>query len=486
MLASASGVSFRYANSAVAALDDFSLGIAPGEFVVLTGPSGCGKTTATRLFNGLIPHFHEGELAGRIEVAEHNPAGQQIWETASTVGSVFQNPRSQFFTTDPVSEIAFGCENLGLPVALTMERVERTLGDFDFEALSKRSIFALSGGEKQRLACAAVAATAPRLYVLDEPSANLDSVTTRNLTDVMAQWKAAGSSVIVAEHRLGYLADLLDRLVVLNEGRIVAEYSGEQFRSMSDDDGALASLGLRQVAPPSIPRVNAAIEGPSLEVKHLTYRHARRYVPGADSRETHPALDLETLTFPKGKITALVGTNGAGKTTLARWMAGLSPGRGGRLLDEGVALDRRQRRRRTFLVLQDVNHQLVTESVADEINVTLRLAGAESSLESEREKILAAVDLAQYVERHPMSLSGGQKQRLAIATALASGREIVILDEPTSGLDLAHMHQVADALGQLTTAGCTVLVVTHDAELVSLCADHVVALERGRLDTRAA
>ena len=469
-------MSFRYAASATPALSDFSLKVAPGEFVVLTGPSGCGKTTATRLFNGLIPHFHEGELAGSVEVNGLTPATQQIWETALTVGSVFQNPRSQFFTTDPVSEISFGCENLGFPAQVTTRHVERALRDFHLEPLRQRSIFALSGGEKQRLACAAVAATEPRMYVLDEPSANLDSAATGRLREIMAQWKAEGAAVIVAEHRLGHLADLADRLVVLDEGRIVAEYSGDQFRAMANDDDALTALGLRRVALPSIPPANTPLQGPILEVRDLTYRYSRRHVPGVGAQRQEPALRLERLSLPKGRITALVGTNGSGKTTLARWMAGLSPSSGGQLLDEGREVNRRQRRRRTFLVLQDVNHQLVTESVADEIEMTLRLAGAESPRQTERERILAAVDLEAERDRHPMALSGGQKQRLAVATALASAREIVILDEPTSGLDLGHMCQVARALRRLAAAGRTVVVATHDTELISLCADHVVAL----------
>lgn len=234
--------SFRYAASAEPALVDFGLRIEPGEFVVLSGPSGCGKTTAT-LLNGLIPHFHAGDLAGRVQVFGDDPARQEIWRTAADVGSVFQNPRSQFFTTDPVSEIAFGCRNLGFPSATTEERVEEALRDFDFTNLRDRSIFALSGGEKQRLACASVAALRPRLYVLDEPSANLDAVATERLSRIMARWKASGAAVVVAEHRLAYMRDLVDRLVILSDGRVAGEYTGEQFRAMTDDH--LAALGLR-------------------------------------------------------------------------------------------------------------------------------------------------------------------------------------------------------------------------------------------------
>ncbi|MCW5952275.1 MAG: ATP-binding cassette domain-containing protein [Propionibacteriaceae bacterium] len=479
MSVSASRVGFRYAAGEAAALADFDLTVEPGEFVVLSGPSGCGKTTATRLLNGLIPHFHDGELSGDVRVFGGEPARQRIWETATEVGSVFQNPRSQFFTTDPVSEIAFGCENLGLDAETTRARVEENLRRFGLHPLRERSIFALSGGEKQRLACASVAATEPRLYVLDEPSANLDASATARLRQAMAAWKAAGAAVVVAEHRLGYLRELVDRLILLDHGRIVGEYTGERFRAM--DEAGLAALGLRRTRVPEPPMAAVGEDAAALEIVDLEYRHARRKVPGVPLRDPEPVLRLDRLAIPRGKVTALVGPNGAGKTTLVRWLAGLSPNQAGRLLDMGRRVGRRERRRRVFLVHQDVNHQLVTESVADEIALTLRLAGARGGVEAQTERALAGVDLQAQSDRHPMSLSAGQKQRLAIGTALASGRELVILDEPTSGLDLAHMRQVAGALRQLAAAGRTVLVATHDTELIAACADHLIGLDRGRL-----
>ncbi len=471
-------MSFRYAAAEEPALLDVDLVVAPEEFVVLSGPSGCGKTTATRLFNGLIPHFHEGDLTGRVEVFGDQPARQRIWQTAGLVGSVFQNPRSQFFTTDPVSEIAFGCENLGFPADTTRERVAHNLRAFGLEALRERSIFALSGGEKQRLACAAVAATQPRLYVLDEPSANLDGPATDRLRRIMAGWKAAGAAVLVAEHRLGYLRELVDRLVLLDGGRIAGEYTGDRLRAM--DEAEVAGLGLRRLRPPEPPARTPA-GGPGLEVVGLTYRHARRVVPGARHHRPAPVLQLDRLAIPEHRVTALVGENGAGKTTLARWLAGLSPNHGGTLLHRGRPIGRRERRRRVFLVQQDVNHQLVTESVADEIALTLRLAGARDGIDAGTRRILAAMDLESQADRHPLALSAGQRQRLAIGTALASGREVVILDEPTSGLDLRHMQQVADALRHLAGDGRTVLVATHDTELVAACADQVIGLHQGRL-----
>ena len=207
---------FQYdAAPEINALYGIDLEIRKGECIVLTGESGCGKTTLTRCLNGLIPNFFEGTLTGEI-LYEGVPVNKlEQYELSRKIGTVFQDPRSQFFAVNTTDEVAFGCENLGFPAELTRERVAGALQDFDFEGLKNRSIFALSGGEKQRLACASVAATDPSIYVLDEPSANLDGPSTQRLHDIMAGWKAEGKTIIVAEHRLNYLYDLVDRLIVL-------------------------------------------------------------------------------------------------------------------------------------------------------------------------------------------------------------------------------------------------------------------------------
>ena len=473
---SADGASFRYAASDAPALQDFNLRLVPGEFVVLAGPSGCGKTTATRLFNGLIPHFFPGALTGQVSVFGAAPAAQPMWATAGKVGSVFQNPRSQFFTTDPVSEVAFGCENLGFAVADTQARVAQALREFDFAALAGRSIFALSGGEKQRLACAAAAAAGPRLMVLDEPSANLDRHATAQLAAAMGRWKARGVTVLVAEHRLDYLRHLVDRVVVMDAGRVTAELGGVQFRALPA--AAVRGLGLRAgEGAGSDTAGRAAPAGTGVLVRDFRYRYPQHPAPGSERPAAAGEIRFDELRFPAGSITALTGPNGVGKSTLLRWMAGLTRARSGQLWLAGEVLPRRRRRRSTFLVLQDVNHQLVTESVADEIEVSLRIAGVRGEQAAARhDEILRRMDLRDVAQAHPLALSGGQKQRLAIVTALASDRPIVALDEPTSGLDLRHMEEVAAALRELAAAGRTVVVATHDQELIAACADGVVEL----------
>jgi energy-coupling factor transport system ATP-binding protein len=485
------------------AVEGLDLTLSPGEVTVLTGPSGGGKTTITRLANGLAPHFFEGKLVGDVTVFGLDVAHAPLWRTAGLVGSVFQNPRTQFFTTSTLDELAFGCENLGVEPGQIERRVARAVQTLGLDGLIDRSVFALSGGEKQILACGSVAAIEPKVYVLDEPSANLDRTATLRLQTALAEWRRAGAAVLVAEHRLHYLADLADRVLVVAGGRVTHDFTGAEFRSLPPSQ--VAELGLRtiswdQVRPPSPGRPKASGEA-AYEVAGL---QARYRSPRRGGRKGRPwTLDLKSASFPTGQVTALVGANGAGKSTLALWLAGLRFGRRGTLTRRPTpagnvapgtvrrAVGRRRpgelgpaaRRQACYLVGQDVGHQLFTESVLDEVALSLRhsrSAPDEATTQEAAAGILEQFDLLGQSARHPATLSGGQKQRLAIAAGFASGRDLIVLDEPTSGLDLAHMRQVADALRRLATAGRTVVVATHDLELVASAAQHAILLEAGR------
>ncbi|MEM5780799.1 MAG: ABC transporter ATP-binding protein, partial [Lawsonibacter sp.] len=204
-------VSFQYLNADSGSLRDVSLRVERGECVLLCGQSGCGKTTLTRLVNGLIPHYYDGELSGEASVGGMDVKNAELYETARLVGSVFQNPRSQFFCVDTTGEIAFGCENLGLPPEEIDRRVDCAARELCATDLLGRSIFHLSGGEKQKIACASVSAMEPEVFVLDEPTSNLDIDAIENLKETLRLWKAQGKTILIAEHRLYWLRDLCDR-----------------------------------------------------------------------------------------------------------------------------------------------------------------------------------------------------------------------------------------------------------------------------------
>lgn len=208
-------VSFQYENADYASsVKDISLKIADGEMILLCGESGCGKSTLTRLINGLIPNFYEGQLSGSVCIDGEAVENQPLYETARKVGSVFQNPRSQFFNVDTKSELAFACENMGMPEAEIERRIDRTVESFGIQKLMHKSIFELSGGEKQKIACASVSVSSPEVIVLDEPSSNLDVFAISDLRRILQMWKAEGKTVIIAEHRLYYLRELADRAVL--------------------------------------------------------------------------------------------------------------------------------------------------------------------------------------------------------------------------------------------------------------------------------
>lgn len=238
-------VTFSYGeeNESAGGVQDINLNIEDGQFIVLCGESGCGKTTITRLINGLIPHYYEGKMNGEVWVNGAKVSEQPLYDTAKTVGSVFQNPRSQFFNVDTTSEITFGCENLGQPEQSIRERLEKTVRDFRLEKLMGRNIFHLSGGEKQKIACASVSIMEPDVLVMDEPSSNLDASSILDLRATLAFWKSQGKTVIVSEHRLYYLRGLADRFIYITAGKVEKDYSAAEFERLTEQQRV--NLGLR-------------------------------------------------------------------------------------------------------------------------------------------------------------------------------------------------------------------------------------------------
>ena len=456
-------VSYQYQNSCAAILHDVSLDIPKGQCVLLCGQSGSGKTTVSRLINGLIPQYYEGSLQGSVTVGNLNVSTAELYHTAKVVGSVFQNPRSQFFCVDTTSELAFGCENIGLPEDEIIQRIQQVKKDMNLESLMDRSIFELSGGEKQKIACASVSTLHPEVMVLDEPTSNLDVQAIEELRQTIALWKLQGKTIVISEHRLYWLKDVCDRVIYMQDGAVGFDIPMKEFVKKSDQQ--LHALGLR---------------GLHLEIKNSRYPdyQSKRFIAISDFRfsyDRESALNISSLKFPEGGIIAVIGRNGAGKSTFSRCLCGLEKKFKGKALIKDKTLKHKDLLKQGYMVMQDVNHQLFCETVEEEIKL---------GMAEENRKMFPAVlehlDLKELTKRHPMSLSGGQKQRVAIASSILAGKELLLFDEPTSGLDFFHMQQTGDVISALLDKKTT-FIVTHDPELICRCCTHVLHLEQGRV-----
>ena len=308
-------VSFSYGEeSSGGGIRNVNLTINTGEFVLLTGESGCGKTTITRLVNGLVPHYYEGNLEGDVLLDGKSVSDTPLYDLAAMVGSVFQNPKSQFFNVDTDSELAFACENLGYPQEDILKRIDRTVSDYHIEDLMGRSVFALSGGEKQKIACASSSVLLPGIMVLDEPSSNLDMAAIDDLRQVLSLWKRQGKTILIAEHRLYYLHDLADRVLYVKDGEIEREYTPAEFDSLSD--GIRKEMGLR---PFSLSKLKPANQYQAHTAKQMEFQN---FCFAYKKREPE-SLHIPSAELPVGETIAIIGLNGAGKSTLARCICGL-------------------------------------------------------------------------------------------------------------------------------------------------------------------
>lgn len=454
-------LSFKYKSQSNHSLKDINIKIKKGECILLCGRSGCGKSTLLKLINGIIPEFYDGEISGSVMVNGMNTFTTPIYELSKNVGSVFQNPKTQFYTTNTTDEIAFGLENFGIKREVINKRLIEVEKELKLEHLMNRNIFELSGGEKQKIAIASIYALNPEIYVLDEPSSSLDIKTMNELSHIITKLKSIGKTIVIAEHRLWYLKDIVDRAIYIEDGKIIKEYSIDEIDNLREAERM--RTGLRHTNYKSVkayvPSETVCNEN-LLKVENLIFRKSAKTI-----------LHIDNLKFHYGNIIGIIGENGIGKSTFAKIVCGLYRESKGEFLKKNKRFSSRSRLKESLLIMQEVNCQLFTDSVYDELLLT-----SKTKDKNVIDDWIDDMDLKNISERNPHTLSGGQKQRVIILSALLSDKEILFFDEPTSGLDYRNMMIVAKNIKKVKEENRLILIISHDTEFLESVCDTVINL----------
>ncbi|KZE33981.1 ABC transporter ATP-binding protein [Microbacterium sp. T32] len=490
---------------------DVSFEVRPGEVVLLLGPSGSGKSTLALTMNGLLPHAVPGDVTGEVIVGGRDATTTPVAELARTVAMVFQDPDAQLITGTVLDEVCFGPENLRIPVAEVLARAESALRRVGLWDRRDDSPDVLSGGGRQRLAIACALAMASPLLVLDEPTASLDPAGVAEVYAALRDVVAAGDrAIVLIEHDLDAAVELVHRVVALDgEGRVVADGDVDEVlrgraRELHDlgvwlPTATLAALRLRAPGydlgrlPLTPEELRVALENAPRGVASRALPAPRR--PGGEpllrvrglgaKRGGATILHDVDLEVAAGEFVAVVGRNGAGKTTLVQAIAGVRRPPRGTVRIDGLDMRRlsaRELSRHVGFVFQNPEHQFIATTVDDELAHGLRRSRVpEAEIRSRVDEMLARFGLADRADAHPFLLSGGQKRRLSVGTALIGGARLLVLDEPTYGQDRARAEEMLAMLDDLRASGTTIVVVTHDLQLVAEHADRVIVMDAGRL-----
>ena len=474
----ARGWGWRHAGRRKWALAGIDLRIEPGEKVLLLGTSGAGKSTLMHALAGVLGSDEEGEERGELRIDGADPRA-----TRGRAGLVLQDPDSQVILARVGDDVAFGCENLGVPRDDIWRRVATALEMVGLDLPLSHPTSRLSGGQKQRLALAGVLAMQPGLLLLDEPTANLDPVGVREVRDAVARVAAqTNSTVIVIEHRVAVWQDLVDRVIVLDpDAGILAD--GTPNDVLRSQGARLAANGVwvPGIAHQSIPRralADRAAAGTLLQAESLAIARTKGTIVQAGIN----------LAVTAGEVQLITGENGAGKSTLALTLAGLLKPAAGRVVaapyfadgagTEPIAWSSRALLPRIGTVFQDPEHQFVAHTVRAELAVGPKALKIDTEAINTRvSELLERLRLSHLAEANPFTLSGGEKRRLSVATVLASKPQLLVLDEPTFGQDFRTWQEIVALLAELADEGTGIVAVSHDAELVAALADRVFTLD---------
>ncbi len=502
-------VTYTHYAKTVPALSDVNLTIKRGSFTLLVGPSGSGKSTLCQMLNGIIPHVLGGTMIGKIIVNGKDVSQSQVQNLASSVGLLFQDPEWMFATLQVEDEVAFGPENLRVPPAEIKDYVDEALNYVGLMPLRKNLVWALSGGQVQKLGLAAVLAMQTPLIVLDEPTANLDPATTHAVHELILRLRQEGKTIILVTKDLDEFMAEADDVILLSEGRVLAQGS---LRDMVEKHGALMlDLGVWLPEPTEIGlrmKKDGLLNGKPVP---LTVEEAAETLAGVSFKDVASKKDQVTLgdvlvraenvrfsytkriqallgisfDIRQGEIAAIVGQNGAGKSTLSKLLVGLLKPSGGQL----TLFGRKARQwhvqdlaNDVALVFQNPEHQFLSDTVREELEYSLLAQGIDDRLEVDRrvQAMLERLEITELAESHPFSLSAGSKRRLGVATMLVGGRaRLLIVDEPTYGQDKRLTERLMELINYLRREGITVLMITHDMRLVDAHIERAIVMANG-------
>jgi len=519
--------SCRYLENGPWVLENVSFQIRRGETVLLLGPSGCGKSTLALCLKGLIPHTIAGETRGKVRIGGTS-VGEEI--EISGEGIVFQDPESQLIMPRVDEEVAFGLENMAVPLSSMDERIDRALSKCGLASYKKQLVETLSTGQMQRLALASVMAMQPSIFIFDEPTANLDPEGTEHFyQDLRALKGSMEVTIFLIEHRIDMALPLVDRVLLMDQnGRIAADGEPHQvfengptgrdriwlptacrLTEMLKNGGYAVSrtpLSLdetealfRRVFPrlqinsgvserasishsdPAVPR-HSSVASPSASTDKVPAIAVRGVSYSYPSGQV--ALDRADLHIDEGTFLALIGANGSGKSTLAKAISGLIRPKEGQISLFNQPANRlrgSQFMQYIGYVFQNPEHQFVTERVEDELAYSLKRQYPPEDLVFRTGELLDSFALRGFEEANPFSLSQGQKRRLSVATMVALKQPILILDEPTFGQDPDSARLLMQHVQRLHKQGKTIVLITHDMHLVLAYGELTAVMYRGRV-----
>jgi len=486
-------VTYSYPEAMRPVLHNLSLTVQEGEFLLVIGPSGSGKSTLLRCLNGLVPHFYGGRFSGRLRVCGQDPLTAEPRRMSRHVGFVFQDPEAQFVVDAVEDELVFALENHAVPQTTMRKRVEEVLDQLDIAHLRGRRVSTLSGGEKQRVAIAAVLTLQPQVLVLDEPTSQLDPQAAEEVLGALLRLNHdLGLTIVLSEHRLERVAQYADRILYLpGDGQPPLLGEPRHVLAQVDLTPPLVQLGkalgwhplpltLKEARPhaQTLQPTNPLTHQPTNPLTHQPTIQIRDLWHAYNGQQALKGINLE---IAGGEFVALMGRNGAGKTTLLKQIVGLLKPKQGQV--NVMGLDTRHAGQQAIVahvgyVPQNPSALLFADTVRQELDFTRRSRGLATG---GYEPLLETLGLAAHAERYPRDLSVGERQRAALAAVLVAGPEIILLDEPTRGLDYRQKKALATFLQREKARGRTVLVATHDVELAAACADRVVLLGDGQV-----